>query len=263
MLNDVLIALAIVGGVGLVSAVLLSLASKFLFVPENEKVKAVREALPGVNCGACGYSGCDEYAKAVAENGEKTNLCVPGADDVAANVAEIMGKEAEDVIEMMAVVHCNGTCDARSKTSDYKGIPTCKGMTMNYGGNITCTAGCLGCGDCANACPVSAIGMQNGVAFIKRGECIGCGLCVKTCPKNLIELVPEILFTKVLCRNTEKGAVARKNCTNACIGCKKCEKECPTGAITVENNLASINYELCADCGQCVAVCPTGCIHRL
>ncbi len=263
MLNDVLIALLIIGAVGLVSAVLLSLASKFLFVPENEKIKEVRAALPGVNCGACGYSGCDEYAKAVAEKGEKTNLCVPGADDVAACVAKIMGKAAEDVVEMMAVVHCNGTCDARNRVADYKGVPTCKGMSMSFGGNLSCTFGCLGCGDCANACPVSAIGIQNGVAFIKRDECIGCGLCVKTCPKNLIELVPQIYFTKVLCRNTEKGAVARKNCVNACIGCKKCEKECPTNAITVENNLASIDYDKCIDCGKCAEVCPTGCIHRL
>jgi ferredoxin len=126
----------------------------------------------------------------------------------------------------------------------------------NYGGNITCSAGCLGCGDCANACPVSAIGLQNGVAFIKRGECIGCGLCVKTCPKNLIELVPEIFFTKVLCRNTEKGAIARKNCTNACIGCKKCEKVCPSGAIKVVHSVAEIDYSLCTGCGECEKICP-------
>ena len=58
------------------------------------------------------------------------------------------------------------------------------------------------------------------------------------------------------CVNKDKGPAAMKACQVSCIGCGKCEKECAFGAITVENNLAHINYEACTQCGKCVEKCP-------
>lgn len=260
---EILIALLVVAAIGLIAGILLTLASHFMRVEENQLAAELRACLPGVNCGACGYTGCDDYAKALAEGGVKTNLCIPGADDTAAEIAAILGVAAEDVVEQVAVVHCNGTCDATSKRAVYDGVPSCRAASMLYGGPAACTYGCLGCGDCAEVCPVSAICLKDGIARIDRRTCIGCGMCVKTCPKELITLVPAVASAAVLCSNKDKGAAARKVCTNACIACKKCEKNCPENAITVMDDVAVIDYDKCTGCGICVSVCPTHCIKNL
>ncbi len=188
MITNVLISLAVVGIIGLIAAVLLALASHFLSVKEDETVKAVRQALPGINCGACGYTGCDEYAKAVAD-GAAVNLCVPGADAVGAEIAKIVGKEFVDVLEMVASVRCNGDCNSASDKAIYDGIKTCSAQAMIYGGEKSCPFGCLGCGDCAYVCPNEAIYLKDGIAHVNKERCIGCGLCVKKCPKGIIELI--------------------------------------------------------------------------
>ncbi len=257
---DILIGFIVVTAIGLVAGVLLALASHFMNVPENETAKKIREVLPGVNCGACGYNGCDEYAKALAECGVSTNLCIPGADAVSQEISDILGVEFEDVKEKVAFVHCNGNCFATDSKAHYDGQMTCKAANLIYGGPGKCTFGCLGCGDCARDCPVNAICMKDGIAHIDSRICIGCGMCVKICPKNIISLVPKLATVKVMCSGHDKGAVALKSCKNACISCKKCENTCPHGAIRVENNLAVIDYDLCTECKKCAEVCPTKCI---
>lgn len=263
MIIDILTAFIAVTAVGLVLAVLLALAAHFLNVKEDETVMRIREALPSVNCGACGYTGCDEYAKALAGGGVKTNLCIPGADAVAAEIANILGVDAEDVIEQFAYVHCNGNCEATSKKAVYEGIDSCLAASMFYAGPDTCRFGCTGLGDCARACPEDAICIEDGIARVDTRKCIGCGICVRTCPKGIIELAPQVIKTTVMCSSKDKGAVARKACKNACIGCKKCELTCPEGAIKVEDNLARIDYSKCSGCGKCAEVCPTKCIKNV
>lgn len=259
----ILLGFLVVSAIGLIAGVVLTLASHFMHVPVDERVSKVREALPGVNCGACGFTGCDDYAKAVAEGIAKPNLCIPGADATAQEISKIMGVEFEDVVEMMAYVRCNGNCDATSSKACYDGQMTCRGANLVYGGPGKCRFGCLGCGDCARACPVDAICMKDGIARVNPKICIGCGLCASECPKGIISLIPQVAKIAVMCSSEDKGAVARKNCTNACIGCKKCENTCPNGAINVENNLAGIDYDKCTNCGACAEVCPTKCIHKI
>lgn len=257
----ILIAALVVVGIGVVCALALVIASKFFAVEENETVQKIRECLPGANCGACGYAGCDGYAKALAEEeGIKANLCIPGADNTARQISEILGVEFEDVVEQVAVIHCYGDCNHTSKKMDYVGIQTCQAAKMFYNGNGQCVYGCIGFGDCVRVCPQNAICLENGIAHIDTRKCIGCGLCAKACPRGLITVMPDVETVLVTCHNQEKGAVARKKCTNACIGCKKCEKNCAAGAITVVNNLAQIDYEKCTRCGECAQNCPVGCI---
>ena len=183
-------------------------------------------------------------------------------------VASILGMEAATAEPMVAVVRCNGTCQARPRTNQYDGVKSCAIASSLYGGETNCTFGCLGYGDCESACTFDAIHINptTGLPEVDEEKCTSCGACVKACPKNIIELRkkgPKSRRIFVSCVNKDKGAAARKACANACIGCGKCVKECPFEAITLENNVAYIDYRKCRLCRKCVAVCPTGAIHEL
>ncbi len=260
-MNAIIIAIVSVAVIGLICAIILAIASKIMAVPVDETAQKIRECLPGANCGACGFAGCDGYAAALA-SGEikKTNLCVPGSEGVAKKVADVLGVEAEEVIEQVAVIHCRGNCDYTADKMDYQGISSCKAAKLFYGGKGSCTYGCLGFGDCAAVCPQGAICIEKGIANIDPRKCIGCGLCAKTCPNKVISLEVDTIRTMVTCNNHDKGAVTRKVCSHGCIGCQKCVKNCPAEAIVVENNLAKIDYSKCQHCGKCEEVCVTGCI---
>ena len=256
-MSPILLAIIIVTAIGLVCAGVLAAASHFMSVPVNEKEVKIRECLPGANCGACGFTGCDGYAKALAEvEGTKTNLCVPGADAVAKKIAFVMGVEAEDVVEQVAFVRCAGDCESRSQKHDYRGISSCSAAQMLYGGEGSCTFGCLGQGDCAKVCPQNAICIENGIAHVDPRRCVGCGLCAKTCPNHIIEIVPDVTKVVIACSNHEKGVLVRQKCSVGCIGCGLCVKQCEHGAITLVNNLAVIDHEKCVSCGKCAAKCP-------
>ena len=259
-LINILLALGVCGLIALLLDLLLGLASRFLAVKEDKTVKEVRACLPGVNCGACGYKGCDDYAAAVAQGTAKPNLCVPGAEAVAKEIGDILGVEVEAPKDWVAFVHCNGHCEATTKKANYDGISSCKAAAMLYAGPEACRFGCLGLGDCAAVCPSGAICTKDGIAHVDTSLCIGCGLCRDVCPKHIIHMVPQEVAVVANCSNTDKGALARTVCKNACIACKKCEKACEFGAVSVQNNLAGIDYDKCTGCGACAKACPTGAI---
>ena len=259
-MEPILIALAIVGGVGLLCAIFLVLAAHFLAIEEEEKIKQIRDCLPGANCGACGYSGCDEYAKALALGECEPSLCIPGSTGVAEKLSELLDIKITVSEPVVAFVKCNGSCGDAAKKAVYDGIFSCKAAAQLYGGPNACRYGCLGCGDCAAVCPSDAICIKAGIAHIDPRACIGCGMCESACPKGVIAFRARDSKVAVMCSSHDSGAVARKACTKACIGCRKCEKTCPEGAITVRNNLAEIDYEKCTGCGLCAEACPTNCI---
>ncbi len=259
----IITAVIAVSAIGLLCAIMLVAASTLFAAPENEKTAEIRDLLPGANCGACGYTGCDGYAKALATDPSvETNLCIPGGDSCAADIAAALGVEAQDVIEQVAVVHCNGNCENAPLAADFEGTMSCKSAKQAYGGPRACAYGCLGYGDCAAVCLYDAIRVINGVAVVDPKRCTGCGLCSKVCPNSIISVVNALRTVHVQCSNKEKGAIARKQCKTACIGCMKCEKTCPHDAVHVENNLARIDYDKCTSCGVCEEVCPTGAIFN-
>ena len=262
-MSDILIPVALLFGVSIVCAVLLILSNKFFGIEEDETAVAVRDCLPGANCGACGYSGCDGYANALADKScDKTNLCVPGGSSTAVEIAAILGVDAATVDEKVAYVSCSGTCDAVQKKYEYHGHKTCRAASTAYGGNKFCTYACLGYGDCAAVCPQDAISIENGVARVDVRKCVGCGLCEKSCPHSIIHIINDTARVAIKCSNHDKGAQVRKYCSNGCIGCMKCQKTCPNGAIKVVNNLATIDYSLCTGCGECAKACPVHCIKE-
>lgn len=263
MLIDILTALAVVLSVGILFGVLLALFIHFFGAEEDERVKEIRDALPGINCGSCGFKGCNDYAEALARGEAKPNLCTPGAEAVANKLGEILGVTVDTAEANVAFVHCNGSCEASNDKAVVDGIDSCKARAMTYAGQKQCIYGCLGCGDCASVCTSNAIKIENGIAVVDKNLCVGCGMCASECPKKLITMIPKKARVAVCCASKDKGADARKACDNACIGCKKCERACPLGAITVTDNCARIDYEKCKGCGLCVKECPTGCLIKM
>lgn len=261
-MHGIILAVVIVAGIGLVLGLALAVASIVFAVPVDEKEVAVRECLPGANCGACGYSGCDGYAQALAK-GETTecNRCIPGGNDVAKEVASIMGLEAGNVTPMVAAVMCQGNCNNVKEKLEYNGVKSCKMAAQLFGGPKECVYGCIGFGDCVNVCQYNAIFICDGVARINPDNCKACKMCINTCPRHLIDLFPlDTAKAAVLCVNHEKGASTRKHCKAGCIGCMKCVKACEVGAVKVENFCAKVDYEKCIGCGKCHEACPVGAI---
>lgn len=254
-------AIMIITAMGIVCSVVLVLAAKFMSVPEDERIGKVQECLPGANCGACGYAGCADYAKAIVESGAPTNLCVPGGRAAAEAASKVMGKSAGAVVAKKAAVACQGfNCNTNTKY-EYQGLTTCAAAAKIFSGPTSCAYGCIGFGDCVSACQFDAIHIVNGVALVDQEKCTGCGACTKACPKSIISLISDDINPIVLCKNTDKGAQTRKVCSTGCIGCMKCTKVCPTNAISVKDNLASIQQDLCIACMQCADECPVGAIH--
>lgn len=263
MLNigNILLSVAIVGGIGLIFGCLLTFSSFIFAVEKDERVDKIIEALPGANCGGCGYAGCAAYAEAVVRDGAPLNGCSVGKAAAAEKIAEIMGAEAEAAVSKTARVMCKGTCGSSADRFEYSGVEDCRAAARLGGGQKECPNGCLGFGTCARVCPFGAITVSDGAAVVDEEKCTACGSCIKVCPKHIIELVPSESAHWVECSNTERGAAVNKYCSVGCIGCKMCEKVCPAEAIRVENNLARIDYSLCVGCGACAEKCPKGVIH--
>ena len=260
---DILYVFLFILAVSLVAGAMLLIFSYLFAVKKDPLETAIRECLPGINCGACGYKGCDDYASALSKKGEKPNLGVRGTQKAAEIISDMLGIERVQVKDMVAYVACNGHCGATFPKSLYDGVHTCKAAMMLYGGPNSCSCGCLGFGDCAAACPSHAICTDDGIARVNTSLCVGCGICAQTCPGNIIKMLPQEAAAAVMCGNKQKGAEARKVCKNACIACKKCEKACPNNAIRVIDNLAVIDYEICSYCGHCISECPTGCLKTV
>ena len=259
-MNTIILAILLVAGIGLVIGLILSFASIIMAVPKDEKAEQILEALPGANCGACGYSGCSGYADALSKGKAEVGLCAPGGLACTKVISKILGIDAKGAEPKVAVVQCMGSLDNTSYKAEYSGIKSCA-AAMKIGGGLTaCSYGCIGLGDCEAVCPYGAIQVCNGVAMVDSNKCKACTLCVKACPRKLIAIVPKKNQALVRCSNHDKGGVTRKLCTAGCIGCKKCEKICEVGAVKVENFCATVDPKLCTGCGKCVDQCPQHCI---
>ncbi len=254
----------VVISVGFVAGVILTVAAKLMYVPVDETVAKLTEALPGANCGACGYAGCEDYANAMGEDHSiSVGLCPVGGASVANDLAGILGVEAETTAPKAAYVLCSGTYDVTERIMEFDQPLTCKAANQMYGGPWVCSKGCMGLGDCAAVCDYDAITIENGLAKIDQDKCVACGMCVTACPKNIIEILEKRHLVYVACSSNEKGGTVMKQCKSGCIGCKKCEKVCKFDAIHIEDNLARVDYEKCVNCGMCEKVCPTKAIENL
>lgn len=256
-ISAILLAMVVVGGTGLLIAILLGIASEKFKVPVDEKEVAIRAELPGNNCGGCGYAGCSGLAAAIAKGEAPVNQCPVGGAPVAAKIGAIMGVDAGAGEKKVAFVKCAGTCDKTQKDYEYTGNEDCASMMfVPNGGPKACNYGCLGFGSCVKACPFDAIHIVDGIALVDKEVCKACGKCVAACPKHLIELVPYSAKHIVQCSSKDVGKNVMKACSVGCIGCHLCEKNCPKDAVHVIDNVAYIDQEKCVGCGICAQKCP-------
>lgn len=259
----IVIATLVVGVIGLLIGIMLVAAGKAFYVEVDEREVLVRECLPGNNCGACGYAGCDAVAAAIVKGEALPNACPVNTEANAKKIGEIMGVEASSAIRQVAFVKCAGDCDSTSNQCNYIGIDDCRAAELSGISIWECDYGCLGYGSCVKVCEYDAIHVVNGVAVVDSDKCRGCGLCAKACPKHLIELIRADKEVAVRCSNQDKGPAVKKACSAGCIGCKLCMKQCEHDAIQVEYNVAHIDYEKCVGCKKCAEKCPSKIITLL
>lgn len=261
---SIVIAAVVVGTVGILIGLFLGMAGIKFKVQVDEKEEAVLAALPGNNCGGCGFAGCSGLAAAIAKGEAAANACPVGGEPVARKIGEIMGISVQAGERMVAFIRCQGDCKKVQKNYEYVGDEDCRIMRFIPGGGPkACNHGCLGYGSCVKECPFDAIRLQDGIAVVDREKCKACGKCIAVCPNHLISLIPYRARHAVSCSSPEKGAVTMKACSVGCIGCGICVKNCPAGAVSVTDFCASIDQEKCTGCGVCMEKCPKKAIVRI
>lgn len=242
--TSVIYAVLSMGGIGLFFAIMLALADKKLKVEEDPRVEMIGELLPGANCGACGLPGCGACAEAMVQGDVLVTAC-PVCDETSqTEIAKILGVEVESGERKVAVVLCQGGHSNVVQKAEYSGVATCLGVSLVAGGDKACEYGCLGQGDCVDACKFDAIYIgEEGLPIVDREKCTGCGACATVCPRNIIEMHEISHHVFVLCKNHDKGRDAKSVCKTACIGCSICAKKDETGGFQIKNFLASVDHE--------------------
>lgn len=248
-------------GLGFVSASILSVASKLLAVEEDPRLEVVVEALPGANCGGCGFAGCEAYAAAVLNDPNiEPNKCCAGGPDVAKQLAELTGKAAGDADPQVAFRRCMKVEGKVAKKFDYFGIMSCAAAKMVQDGPDACKFSCIGLGDCVRACPFDAMWIENDLVHIAPEKCTSCGTCVRICPNSILELIPRSSRVMVFCSSQDKGKAVKDVCEVGCISCGMCIKKCPAQAISLLDERIHIDHKACLAYGpSCEEVCVEKC----
>ena len=266
-MDTIAISVLLLGSAGIAAAAVLYFVARRFHVYENPDIAVIEEMLPGANCGGCGFSGCHAFAVACSEAKTMEGLCCPGMGDGGmTHIAAVVGLGAVTSTPRTAIVACAGSCSLRPALTNYDGVRSCAIEAACYGGETACIYGCLGCGDCARACPYGALSMdtQSGLPVVDATRCTGCAKCVSVCPHGVMQLAERHAdrpLVWVACRNRDRAPAAMKECQVSCIGCGKCARGCPSGAITVADLCASVLQSACTGCGTCVSQCPRHSIH--
>jgi len=254
------VTMLVLGGI---FAIVLLIASEKLRVKVDPRIEQIRQALPNIDCGACGFAGCASYAKAVGQDPNLIGKCAPGGSAASEKIAEILNLQVSSSgAPKRPIIHCRANTDDKTFYAKYQGIETC--ISANALTNVqACKFGCLGYGDCVAACKFDALHIIDGLAVVDYEKCTGCSACSRACPRNLIEMVPfsqENMMT-VACSSNEAAKSTRQMCKVGCIACRLCAKQ--TDIFSIEDNLARLDYKKYTPSEQSETAlnkCPTGVI---
>lgn len=257
-----LVSMGSMGGLGALFATGLSIANKKLHVEEDPRIEQVTELLPGSNCGGCGYPGCSNFAENVVKGNVEVTECGVSAPEEITEIADLLGVDAEAGEKEIARVMCRGGIYETAKKAEYAGIESCLAANISGGGEKLCEYGCLGFGECVDACTFDAMYMDdNGLPVVIEDKCTGCGKCAEACPRNVIEMHPVSHNLFVFCKNHDDPKTSRGLCIRACIGCQICVRAVEDGQMVMEDNLAVINYDTYGkDSVLPTDRCPTECL---
>lgn len=260
----IFLSFAVIAILGLILGIGLAFADKKLKVEKDEKLLLLEEAMPGANCGGCGYAGCSAYAEAVFKGEAEPGLCSPGGQALAEKMGEILGVKVDVKEKMVAFIACRGNSEVTKKSYEYKGMEDCNALSLLLGGNLECKEGCLHMGSCAKVCPAGAISLDSENSYVvDKEKCIGCKKCVAVCPNGVIRMVPYSAEYLVACNSTESGAKVRKSCQRGCIGCRICVNKVDSSPFVVENNLSRNDYSKNQEnAAKAAELCPAKCIIR-
>jgi len=233
----------------------------FFAVPQDPLAESIREALPGANCGACGFPGCENYAIAIAAGNAGISSCSVGGAAVVEKLAALTGRTGEAAKPSIAVLACQGSYLNTPQKGIYTGIESCRAAKIATGGTKLCSYGCLGFGDCVNACKFGALSMDKKKALpvVDMAKCTGCGMCLTECPQAIIKLVAKDRKGAILlCSNKSLNRqFVAKSCKISCRKCGQCVKQCPRQCIDLGANIPVVDLSKCDSCGICVEKCPT------
>ncbi len=230
-------AIMLMAGLGCIIGICLAIASRVFYVYVDPLVEAVDDALPGANCGGCGYAGCAPNAEAIVAGKSSPTSCVAGGADLAEAIAAIMGMSVEAKEPDIARPGCTYSLEEADQKFSYTGIADCRAAALFSGGMKVCDIGCLGLGTCVRACMFGALKMgDNGLPVVDKEKCTGCGACERVCPKHIIKL------SSVTRRILKEYAV--DDCTTPC------QRACPAG-INISEYIRQITM---GDYAQAVAV---------
>jgi Na+-translocating ferredoxin:NAD+ oxidoreductase subunit B len=264
-MQNVLIAPAIMTGLGLFFGIVLAVAYRFLRVPGDPRIEQVEEFLPGSNCGACGQPGCRGFAEHIVAGTEQPSGCTVASEDIIEMIADYLDVDPGRQEKRVARLHCAGGQGQAHQIAEYRGFDNCHGAALVSSGGKGCPAGCLGLGDCEVACTFEAITMNhNALPIVDIDKCTACGDCVATCPRDLFEIVPLKQQLFVQCSLPLGGDIARALCTTVCDACERCVTDAAPGLIRMENNLPIVDYSAGGPAlPEATRRCPTGAIQWL
>ncbi len=250
---------------GLASSIILAVASRVFYVKEDPRVEAVLEALPGANCGGCGFAGCEGYANAVVNDPEvPANKCCAGGAATSVAVGDLTGKTVAEAEPLYALRRCDKLAGQVGARYEYQGMPSCAAASLMRGGTDSCAFSCLGYGDCVQSCPFDAMRIVDGVVQVDAAKCTGCGTCVSVCPRGVLELTPLRARVAVYCNTREKLRAVTDVCKVGCVKCMKCVKMCPAKAVSLEEDRIVIDQLLCLSYGaECHEACVAACARKI
>jgi Na+-translocating ferredoxin:NAD+ oxidoreductase RNF subunit RnfB len=257
----ILIALAALGSLTLILALMLILANKKLYVYEDPRIDTVEDMLPHANCGACGFPGCRPFAESLVSGNSLPGKCTVSSEEGRAAIAEFLGVALGAEEKRVARLACAGGTNVALNRAEYKGLKSCQAASLVSGGGKGCFWGCLGHGDCEVVCDFDAIIMNEfGLPVVDVDKCTACGDCVEACPKDLFSLQPVSHRLWVACKNLEHGDEILEECEVGCTACGKCAMDAPGNLITMVHNLPVVNYAENHNTQVPIQRCPTGAI---